>query len=118
MVAPGTILQGRYLIDAPIGAGGMGAVYTATDRRLGTTVAVKESFFATDQARRAFRREAQLLAGLDHPALPRVTDHFDEDGGQYLVMQYVPGEDLAARLERLGGPAPLADALAWADQLL
>jgi eukaryotic-like serine/threonine-protein kinase len=57
-------------------------------------VALKETLVTTDELRRAFEREARLLANLSHPSLPRVVDHFSEDAGQYLVMDYIPGDDL------------------------
>jgi serine/threonine protein kinase len=73
MVAPNTILFGRYRIIHELGHGGMGAVYQAMDEELSCLVAVKETFATNDEQRRAFHREAKLLANLDHPALPRVT---------------------------------------------
>ena len=86
MIAPGTVLQNRYAVERQIGAGGMGAVYVATDRRFGSTVALKETFFDDPNLRKAFEREARLLNRLRHPALPRVSDHFEEAGG--LVTHY------------------------------
>ncbi len=118
MIKPGTVLQNRYEIIRTIGAGGMGAVYLARDTRLGNTVALKETFFAEDLMRLAFEREARLLAGLRHPVLPRVTDHFNENEGQFLIMEYIPGEDLAELSQARSGPFAVADVLAWADQLL
>jgi eukaryotic-like serine/threonine-protein kinase len=118
MLPVNTLLQGRYLIVEQIGRGGMGAVYKATDTRLRATVALKETLVAGDPARRAFEREAQLLAGLRHSALPRVSDHFMEGDGQFLVMEFIPGDDLAAMLVQRGGPFPADDVLRWADQLL
>ncbi len=118
MLQPNTILQGRYLILDQIGRGGMGAVYKATDTRLRSTVALKQTLVEGDPARRAFEREAQLLAGLRHPALPRVSDHFMEGDGQFLVMEFIPGDDLAAMLAKRGTSFPIADVLRWADQLL
>jgi serine/threonine protein kinase len=117
MIEAGTILQNRYLIHDKIGAGGMGAVFTATDQRFGSQVAIKETFFSEAVLRRAFEREAQLLNSLRHPALPRVSDHFEEGNGQFLVMEYIAGEDLSEILERKGAFA-VADVLLWADQLL
>ena len=96
----------------------MGAVYVATDQRFGSTVALKETFFSDPALRRAFEREARLLNRLRHPALPRVSDHFSEGEGQFLVMEYIPGEDLSDMLEARGGGFPVRDVLAWADQLL
>jgi hypothetical protein len=118
MIAPGTLLQNRYLVESQIGQGGMGAVFVATDQRFGSRVALKETFFADGNLRRAFEREARLLNRLRHAALPRVSDHFEEDEGQFLVMEYIPGEDLSEMLKEQGGPFPVRDVLAWADQLL
>lgn len=99
----GTILQGRYQITETLGKGGMGAVYKALDTSLGVTVAVKENLVEDEEALTQFRREATILANLRHPNLPRVTDHFQIDGqGQYLVMDFIEGEDLRDRMERLG----------------
>jgi serine/threonine protein kinase len=117
-LAPNTLLQGRYRIRALLAQGGMGAVYQATDERLGNTVALKQTLMSDPRLRAAFEREARLLAGLHHPALPVVSDHFTEDGGQFLVMQYIPGDDLASMLRQRGGPFPPAEALPWAEQLL
>ena len=99
----GTLLNKRYRIVEILGQGGMAAVYRAIDENLGTDVAVKETLFTTDEYARQFRREAVILANLRHPNLPRVTDHFViEHQGQYLVMDYIEGEDLRQRLERMG----------------
>src|ERR671926_439056 len=118
MIAPGTVLQNRYAVERRIGEGGMGAVYVATDRRFGSTVALKETFFEDPSLRKAFEREARLLNHLRHPALPRVSDHFTEGAGQFLVMEYIAGEDLSAMLKERGGGFPASQVLAWADQLL
>lgn len=118
MLEAGKILQERYRIEKHIGQGGMGAVYVATDQRFGSTVAIKETLFTDDKFRRAFEREARLMNSLRHPALPRVSDHFIEGNGQFLVMEYIPGEDLSVRLEAEGDPYPASDVLDWADQLL
>ena len=81
----------------------MGSVYRAVDENLGVDVAVKENLFTTDEYARQFRLEAVILANLRHPNLPRVTDHFViGDQGQYLVMDYIEGEDLRQRMERQG----------------
>ncbi|MFL6336190.1 MAG: protein kinase domain-containing protein [Pyrinomonadaceae bacterium] len=119
MIAPGTVLQNRYAVERQIGAGGMGAVYVATDRRFGSTVALKETFFDDPALRKAFEREARLLNRLRHPALPRVSDHFEESEGQFLVMEYIAGEDLSQMLKARNGLGfPARQVLAWADQLL
>ncbi len=99
----GTLLNGRYRIVDILGQGGMGSVYRALDENLGVEVAVKENLFTTDEYSRQFRLEALILASLRHQNLPRVTDHFVMEGyGQYLVMDYIEGEDLRQRMERLG----------------
>lgn len=83
----------------------MGSVYRATDENLGVFVAVKENLFLSDEYARQFRLEANILAGLRHPSLPRVSDHFVIDRqGQYLVMDYIEGEDLRQLLDRSGAP--------------
>lgn len=118
MLQPETILQGRYRIVRQLGQGGMGAVYEAIDQRLDTTVALKETLFADERLRKQFEREARLLARLHHPALPRVSDHFSEGDGQFLVMQFIPGDDLSEMMNRKRGPFPADQVLTWADQLL
>ena len=118
----GTLLGGRYEIQAAVGRGGMGAVYRARDSRLDCAVAVKELLdrYDTDEERaesiRHFEREARLLAQLSHPHLPRVYDYFVEDGRCYLVMEFVEGETLEDRLQR-ESRIPLLAALDWAAQL-
>jgi serine/threonine protein kinase len=118
MIAPNTLLQNRYLVQKQIGQGGMGAVYVATDERFGSTVALKETFFDDANLRKAFEREARLLNHLRHPALPRVSDHFTEEDGQFLVMEFIPGADLSEMLKEKGAAFPAQDVLEWADQLL
>ncbi|HEX8144052.1 MAG TPA: ankyrin repeat domain-containing protein [Pyrinomonadaceae bacterium] len=118
MLTSNTVLQKRYQVLRPLGRGGMGAVYEATDLRLSRSVALKETLVETDELRRAFEREARLLANLRHPALPKVLDHFSEGTGLFLVMEFIPGEDLGVRLEHEGRPFPPAEVLRWADQLL
>ena len=118
MLAPETVLQNRYRIIRLLGQGGMGAVYEAIDERLDTTVALKETFFADERLRKQFEREARLLARMHHPALPRVSDHFAEGDGQFLVMQFIPGDDLSQMMARKQGPFPPDQVLTWGDQLL
>ncbi len=80
----------------------MGAVYQATDENLGITVAVKENLFLTDEYSRQFQKETNILAGLRHPSLPRVMDYLSIPGqGQYLIMDFIEGEDLRQRIERV-----------------
>lgn len=116
---PNTLIQNRYLIIQLIGKGGMGEVYLAVDQRLGSGVALKRTFFSDDEMLgNAFEREAKTLARLRHPVLPKVSDHFTEDGTQYLVMEHISGDDLSKRLEANNKPFPLNWVLFWADQLL
>ncbi|MCX6026587.1 MAG: protein kinase [Chloroflexi bacterium] len=112
----GELLQNRYRIEGLLGRGGMGAVYRAYDLVLSTPVAIKENLNSAGEAIRQFKREAVLLASLRHGNLPRVTDHFVLGSRQYLVMDYVAGEDLKTRLER---ESPLAEpqVLAWAKEI-
>jgi len=99
----GSLLNERYRIVEILGQGGMGSVYRAIDENLGVHVAVKENLFTTEEYSRQFRLEAVILAALRHPNLPRVSDHFSiGDQGQYLVMDFIEGEDVRQRMERLG----------------
>ncbi len=98
-----TILHKRYQIRENLGQGGMGSVYRAIDENLSVDVAVKENLFTTEEYARQFRLEAVILANIRHPNLPRVSDHFVIAGeGQYLVMDFIEGEDLRQRMERVG----------------
>ncbi|MFN2176114.1 MAG: protein kinase domain-containing protein [Anaerolineales bacterium] len=98
----GVILNNRYRIVEVLAQGGMGSVYHALDLHLGIEVAVKENLFATGGYARQFQREGMILAQLRHPNLPRVTDQFIIEGqGQYLVMDFIKGEDLRERIERM-----------------
>lgn len=117
MLSADTVLQARYRIVRQLGQGGMGAVYEAVDERLDTIVALKETLFADEKLRKQFEREARLLARMHHQALPRVSDHFNENDGQFLVMQYIAGDDLAAMLAQRNSPFSQEEVLVWADQL-
>ena len=137
-IEPGVILRDRYKIRRIIGQGGMGSIYLAEDIRLeGRQCALKEVHHesslqddALQQAQEQFLREAQILARLDHPNLPKVSDYFSEENREYLVMDFVPGEDLrtlmlAARRKKtflserevLGWANQLADALDYMHSL-
>ncbi len=124
----GQTLRQRYLIKDIIGQGGMGFVYLAEDLRLrGRLCAVKSVRHdptlpaeAIRELRAQFRREAQVLARLDHPNLPKVSDFFSEGPTDYLVMDYVPGQDLSMLIEAArqeGRFLPLSQVLEWARQL-
>lgn len=118
MIETGKVLQNRYRIERQIGQGGMGAVYIATDERFGSTVAIKETLCMDDNFRKALEREARLLNSLKHQALPRVTDHFLDDNGQFIVMEYIPGEDMCCILDENGRPFAFETLRDWTDQLL
>ncbi len=107
MTTPGARL-GPYRIEGLIGTGGMGEVYRGTDTRLGRTVAIK--VIHPEGAQRAdfrirFQREAQATAALNHPHICTLYDVGEQDGASYLVMEYVEGQTLAARLKE--GQLPL-----------
>ncbi len=123
-----TVLKDRYRIAGPIGQGGMGAVYRAEDILLvGRICAVKE--IAPDpevgidnlaQLQDQFRQEASVLARLDHPNLPKVSDYFTQAGREYLVMDYVPGQNLREIIETALNENHFIDeakVLNWAEQL-
>lgn len=118
MLAPNSLLQNRYRIVRQLGSGGMGTVYEAIDQRVNCLVAVKETAGVTDEARRAFEREASLLANLRHSGLPRVMDHFGENNSQFLVMDFIAGHDLGELLKLRGRPLEIDEVLRFADTIL
>ena len=113
------IINNRYQLLHRLGQGGMGAVYLARDLAFQQRyVALKENAERSPAAQAQFRLEAEMLARLRHPHLPAVTDHFTlPDGRQFLVMDYVPGENLEERVARTG-PLPERELQVWAAQLL
>lgn len=96
---PGSILKSRYQVVEQLGKGGMGEVFLAQDESLDTKVAIKSNHNLSAHASAQFLREARLLASLKHPNLPRVIDYFTEEDSQYLVMDFVPGENLKELVE-------------------
>jgi serine/threonine protein kinase len=118
LLAPETILQSRYRVIQSLGKGGMGAVYEAVDLRLGHTVALKQTLTNDESQWKQFEREARLMASLNHPALPRVSDYFTEEHRAFFVMQFVEGHDLAEIVAQQPGPLPRHAVIKWADQLL
>lgn len=114
----GDILQNRYRIVKLIGQGGFGAVYRAWDVNLNGPCALKENLDTSPEAQKQFQLEASLLSRLRHLNLPRVTDHFFLPGqGQYLVMDYVEGENLDSLLHKHGHPFDEAELLPWIEQV-
>src|SRR5688572_117830 len=115
-LAPGFRL-GSYEIVAAIGAGGMGEVYRARDTRLERTVALKvlPPEFADPDARARFEREARAIAAFNHPNICTLHDLGHENGVDFLVMELLDGETLAARLAR--GPLSLEQAVAATQQI-
>src|SRR5215468_7884343 len=116
-LSPG-IRLGPYEIVAPLGAGGMGEVYRARDTRLDRTVAIKilPQHLSIDSVRKQrFEREAKAISSLNHPHICILHDIGQQDGIDFLVMEYVEGETLAKRLEK--GPLPLEQALKFGAQI-
>src|SRR5512136_520004 len=124
----GEVLRGRYKIRRIIGQGGMGSIYLADDQRLqGRLCALKEVEHDRSlpaemmkQARDQFLREATVLARLDHPNLPKVSDFFSVGGRDYLVMDFVPGKDLRTLMNEArqkGVFLSEREVLSWANQL-
>lgn len=109
---------GHYRILEQIGAGGMGVVYRARDERLQREVAVKvlpSGTLADEAARRRFRAEALALSALNHPNIATVHDFDCQEGTDFLVTEFIPGETLDARLA--GGPLPEKDVMQLGAQL-
>ncbi len=128
-LSPGTILRNRYTITEIVGQGGMGSVYKTMDKRLpGRLCAIKEvqpdpnaSAEMIAQAQAQFLQEASILAQLDHPNLPKVSDFFADNGRDYLVMDYIPGSDLKELLQEAIEDSRVIEekvALDWAMQIL
>jgi serine/threonine protein kinase len=124
----GDVLRGRYRVRERIGQGGMGNIYLADDLRLeGRRCALKEVEHdrtvptkLLKEARQQFLHEATVLARLDHPNLPKVSDFFSIGPRDYLVMDYIPGKDLRLRMlnaKQSNSFLAEADVLRWANQL-
>jgi serine/threonine protein kinase len=123
---PGVTLQDRYLVLALHGSGGMSSVYRARDLHFPNVtkvVAVKEMInLATDPTMhemvvRNFEREADLLATLSHPAIPRIYDYFTQENNSYLVMEFIEGKDLEAVLRESDEYLPEDQVVNWAVEL-
>ena len=104
---------GTYEVLAPIGAGGMGEVYRARDTKLGREVAIKvlpDTFAQNPERLARFKREAKLLASLNHPNIATIHGLEESGGTHYLVMELVPGDTLAERIQH-DGAVPIEEAL-------
>lgn len=140
MLRVGTILRGVYRIDSYLASGGFGKTYVATNIEFNERVAIKE-FFIKDIAMRdsntstisvtnsenlelfaeqkeKFKKEARRMRQLNNPYIVRVHDLFEENGTAYYVMDYIDGENLSKRLERIGRPMPEAEVLRILPQIL
>ena len=103
---------GPYEIIGPLGAGGMGEVYRAKDTRLDRTVAIKvlpTHLSADPEAKQRFDREARSISSLAHPNICHLYDVGHQDGADFLVMEFLEGETLAARIQK--GPLPTEQVL-------
>ncbi|MBV8056690.1 MAG: protein kinase [Deltaproteobacteria bacterium] len=123
-ITPGTVIANRYRVIQPLGEGGMKAVYLAEDLRFKArrcALAVMVDSFTSDEARRhavlSFQREADVLAQLDHPAIPKVSDRFNEQDHHYFVMDYVAGQTLEAKMAAGGGRLEASEAINIALQI-
>lgn len=125
-LTPGSRLQnGRYAIEKVLGQGGMGAALLAKDTRVSNKFVVIKELISdnTDPAKRQedvrnFEREVETVAQIDHPLVPNVTDSFQEGTRYFMVQEYVPGENLEDRMERVKQPMPEREALSYASQIL
>lgn len=116
-ITTGQTIHNRYRVVKLLGKGGFGAVYRVWDISLSRPCALKENLDTSPEAQRQFLREATVLANLSHPNLPRVTDHFIVPGqGQYLVMDFIDGEDLDSLVQRQGAVGT-EQAIAWISQV-
>ncbi|MFZ2488283.1 MAG: protein kinase [Anaerolineae bacterium] len=116
-IGTNTILNHRYQVERKLGGGGMGTVYLAYDLQHRRPVAIKVARLSTAEAREQFRREAGYLEKLHHHGLPRVWDVFSDTQQDFLVMEYIPGDDLETLVQHKG-PQPEWLVLRWADELL
>jgi len=123
---PGVVLQGRYAIEGTLGVGGMSVVYRGRDLRFKDVVrpcAIKEMFQSAPDSNtrllnlKNFERESGLLATLQHPAIPKVYDFFEENGRFYLILELIPGKDLETVLDEAGGPLVEDRVARWAVQI-
>jgi len=118
LLPSGQIINSRYRVINLLGQGGFGAVYYVWDINLERYLALKENLDNSPDTQRQFKREAQILFDLVHPNLPKVIDYFVIQGqGQYIVMEYVDGQDLQEMLDVSAGPLPEKQVLQWIEQV-
>jgi outer membrane protein assembly factor BamB/tRNA A-37 threonylcarbamoyl transferase component Bud32 len=126
LLTTGAMLSNRYLIQETIGVGGMGAVYKARDLHFPNVtklVAVKEMVnrahdpLIRETIVKNFEREANLLATLSHPAIPRIFDYFSQQERSYLILEFIQGKDLENILNESSGFLPVDQVLQWAIEL-
>jgi len=114
----GEVINNRYRIVKILGQGGFGAVYRAWDTSFNMPCALKENLETTPQAQRQFEREARMLRTMKHANLPLVADYFIIPGkGQYLIMDFIDGQDVEHLLEEKGGALPTDQVLNWIGQI-
>ncbi len=111
------LLHNRYQLNRLLSQGGMGAIHDAYDTTMQKRVAIKENFLAEDTSTEQFKREALILGNLHHPSLPRVTDHFVHSNKQYLVMDYVDGDNLLEMVKKRGRPLSEDEAIRYIIQI-
>jgi outer membrane protein assembly factor BamB/tRNA A-37 threonylcarbamoyl transferase component Bud32 len=122
----GAILQGRYEIIRTVNIGGMGIVYQARDKRftkVARLCAVKEMINSAPDPQlrelsiKNFEREANILATLNHPAIPKIFDCFSEGSRSYLVLEFIEGQNLESLLQRTASFLPEEQVISWAIQI-
>jgi eukaryotic-like serine/threonine-protein kinase len=125
LIAGSRLQGGRYVVNKVLGQGGMGAAFLASDTRLDSKPVVIKELVAEDNTSaqfedevRNFKREVATVAHLDHPLIPNVTDHFQEGNCYYMIQEYVEGENLEERLERLQQPLKEREVLLCASEVL
>ncbi|MBC8444843.1 MAG: protein kinase [Chloroflexi bacterium] len=124
MLPPNAVVAERYVIARKVGRGGMAAVYDAIDTHTNRRVAIKEMSDSAlsdpadrQQALVQFRQEAEMLARLEHPNLPKVSDVFSAAGKQYLVMDFVDGDTLETIMVNSRTPLPESGVKEWASHV-
>jgi WD40 repeat protein len=118
VIIPETVIKDRYRIERFLAKGGGGFVYEAYDLKHQRRVALKQLIYSEAFFQRAFIREAKRLAALHHPAFPEVYEWFELRDNSFLVMEYIPGDDLRRALRKRGAPFPHEQVLEWAFILL